>query len=682
MSFVKKPGGWQDGLGGGTPLNALGLNDLEDRIDSSVSALEGNASGLIINVTEDPYNALPGVPAASAGIQAAIDAASSAGGGAVFFPAGVYNIDTRLDLSSNVKLMGAPGAVLDFSSVTATGSANICVRAQGQVGSSVSLSANATKGQFTVSVGSVSGLGEGDWIRLSSSNEYGYDVGYNTGEIKQIRDITGTTLTFEQALYDSYATADSAVVAKVSMVNNVTVTGLKFAGANTAANNDRALTLEFVNGFFVFDCEFDEVDQYCVYVRSSIRGDVSHNRMRGVFYDGVTGTIFYGILLSSATQWVRVHANHGEMLRHLVVTSAATADPGAPRHITVTGNVAQNMMAGGAGRSWAYEHHGVGENIIFSGNVADGCYGGFVTRGPGVSFIGNTVRNWYAYALHIHPDIEDCRDILISGNTVADRSKDGGSGFATPACVRAELAAATVIRNVVIADNILTQDVTGQPAIKADGATITADSFVVRTNTIHHPSASVDSISLEVNGAVRRGNVVNGDVEGDDTIESALSSDVTTLPRQFIGTTMGTIAGGQVHAARARCRRGGTFTKIRFATGTTAPSGLTDVKAGVWSTTNDTLLAATADEDATVTAASTVYTLNLTAPITLKAGDEVYLGVGFVGTTPPSVRGNTGLQDVLALSPKIGRRASAWAGGTLPTLTTDAFGIPWVELVV
>jgi hypothetical protein len=108
---------------------------------------------------------------------------------------------------------------------------------------------------------------------------------------------------------------------------------------------------------------------------------------------------------------------------------------------------------------------------------------------------------------------------------------------------------------------------------------------------------------------------------------------------------------------------------------------LTDVRAGVWHGTTEALLASTANVSATVTAASTVYTVSLASPVTLKAGDEVYLGIGFLGTTPPTIRGNTGLADILALTPKVSRRAAGWAGGTLPSLTTDWSTIPWVELL-
>jgi hypothetical protein len=459
-----------------------------------------------------------GVGADSAAVQAAIDTAASRGGGNVHFSnvsatstPTVYDLLTRVDLKSNVKLTQDPGVVISFANVAPTGSAKVGIRAQGALGSAVALTANAVKGAYTVTVASAVGLAAGDWVRLSSTAEYAYDTGFKRGEIKRIRDISGTTLTFEQALYDNYPTSATAVLAKITPVTGVEVRGLTFRGSNTPSAAERALNIEFCDDFTVHHNRFVDVDQYCVYVRSSIRGRVDKNNFRGVYYDGTTGTIFYAILISSASQWVQIKGNYGERVRHLYTNSAATNDPGAPRHILVDGNTAQNMMAGGAGRSWAFEHHGVGEDIMISNNLADGCYGGFVTRGPGVSFKDNHVRNWWAYALHIHPDIRDARDIVIDGNVVEDRTSEGGGPAQPAAAIRGELALATTVRNVVIKDNVLTYDIPGQPSILIDSVGA-GEIVVVKDNVIDHAGATVNSISCP--GSTRTGNVVNGVVDG------------------------------------------------------------------------------------------------------------------------------------------------------------------------
>ena len=76
----------------GTPLTPANLN---------------NVSGIVFNVKDPAYGATgDGVTDDTAAIQAAIDAASAAGGGRVFVPAGIYLITTSLLLYSTVTLNG------------------------------------------------------------------------------------------------------------------------------------------------------------------------------------------------------------------------------------------------------------------------------------------------------------------------------------------------------------------------------------------------------------------------------------------------------------------------------------------------------------------------------------------------------------------------------------------------
>ena len=65
-------------------------------------------SGLVFNVQDPEFGAVgDGVTDDAAAIQAAIDAASTAGGGSVFFPSGVHNVESTINLASRVDLIGA-----------------------------------------------------------------------------------------------------------------------------------------------------------------------------------------------------------------------------------------------------------------------------------------------------------------------------------------------------------------------------------------------------------------------------------------------------------------------------------------------------------------------------------------------------------------------------------------------
>ena len=73
----------------------------------SAAFVRQGPTGLLIDVTNEPYNARgDGVSDDTVAIQAAVDAAATAGGGTVFFPRGTFSA-TRITLKSRVTLMGA-----------------------------------------------------------------------------------------------------------------------------------------------------------------------------------------------------------------------------------------------------------------------------------------------------------------------------------------------------------------------------------------------------------------------------------------------------------------------------------------------------------------------------------------------------------------------------------------------
>ena len=88
-------------------------------IRAALSMLNGK---LFYNVKDDAYGATGnGSTDDTAAIQAAINAASAAGGGTVIFPAGTYKITVELSVSAGVSLWGAApaGAIISTSSATA-----------------------------------------------------------------------------------------------------------------------------------------------------------------------------------------------------------------------------------------------------------------------------------------------------------------------------------------------------------------------------------------------------------------------------------------------------------------------------------------------------------------------------------------------------------------------------------
>lgn len=168
--------------------------------------------------------------------------------------------------------------------------------------------------------------------------------------------------------------------------------------------------------------------------------------------------------------------------------------------------------------------------------------------------------------------------------------------------------------------------------------------------------------------------------------EALIASACATMGPLDMAVSAGIIASGVIIAGRARNGRKQTYTKIRIYTGTTTPVSLTDVRLGVWDAAGAVLLASTANESAAVVAANTMYTLNLTAALTLLTGQDVYLGGGSLGTTPFVFRGvafpaSAFVSRTGVLGPHA-RLATGWAGGALPAaIASNSGAMPWAELV-
>src|SRR5258708_3681011 len=80
--------------------------DMEERLAAYTDVLHGLLP--VLNVKDSAYGAKgDGTTNDAVAIQAAIDAAHSAGGGVIFLPAGTYIVKSALELQSNVTLRGA-----------------------------------------------------------------------------------------------------------------------------------------------------------------------------------------------------------------------------------------------------------------------------------------------------------------------------------------------------------------------------------------------------------------------------------------------------------------------------------------------------------------------------------------------------------------------------------------------
>lgn len=181
------------------------------------------------------------------------------------------------------------------------------------------------------------------------------------------------------------------------------------------------------------------------------------------------------------------------------------------------------------------------------------------------------------------------------------------------------------------------------------------------------------------------GDIITGGNNLNDFFLRRRAAWLATMP-DLLAQAQSNLVSGTVYAGVAFALKAGTYTAIRFMTSGTVPAGLTDVRMGVWSSAN-ALLGSTANIATAVgtAGANAIVEQPLAAGVTLTENQQVYLGIGWTGTTL-GVRGAALAGAILGT--RTGRTfgesrtASGYAGGGLPVLTAGTSGIfPWLELI-
>lgn len=480
-----------------------------------------------------------GVTDDTAAIQAAIDAADAVDFGDA---SNTYKVTNSLDLSAGNKWLKGTGAVLLDG--TASLSNIPLVKAIGTLSAtSAALNANANIGVYSVtSSASLTGFAEGDWVLLNSSDVYTFctSATYLAGEFLRIRSIVGSTVTFTSPVTStSYTTANGAQITKVDFCENITIEGLTLEGPGTANARKNGLALRYVNGFNVTQCQFIGQDYYACEASASIRGTILDNKFYGAYYDGLTGVIFYAVCIFDSSQYIDVGCNIFERARHGVITSSRSGSQGywgQPLYINIHHNTIFDAQAGGGGRSWGFQQHGLGAYISFNNNMVNGCYGGIsVEAGFRVEVLDNVLTNAYYYGVDVGNDTTAAAlgNILVKGNHIVQETNEGGgdisigiyvhgpSGFSandinivgnmitgydgTGACGIVFNAPTTSLSNT-IADNIISRGSSGPSTTSNKGIISYAANTEIVRNTVYNFK---EGILIEGGNSVVNGNAVH-----------------------------------------------------------------------------------------------------------------------------------------------------------------------------
>lgn len=393
-------------LTGADKLNEAHVNELREALDSSVQEYNVQDFG----ATGD------GVTDDTSAIQDAIDAIDSNGGGVLYFPEGTYIVSVheeyptpQINLCSNLVMRGIKGlSWIDFSDV---GGHFYAFAGEGSIGSAISLTSNASKGDDTLSL-DTSSLSADDYLLIYSDTVRTPRPQY-AGEIKRIASIDdGSTLTLDHQLDDDYVTSDSAAVKKITLIENVTIRDLSFRGTEAVEWIDNAFWFRYGKNINLRDCHFEHMGGRAVYADSTIDSSVI-----GCEIHDSEGTGYgYGIMLSEASQdWV-INDNVADNVKNFVAIGGHNNDYGIVRRINASGN---NVTSWGSG----FDSHDNAEDLNYSNNVIKG-YRGFNLRCGNINISNNIVRCFYAGMIY-QPQINLTSQAIIANNIFEGYENEG-----------------------------------------------------------------------------------------------------------------------------------------------------------------------------------------------------------------------------------------------------------------
>ena len=431
----------------------------------------------------------------SVAVQAALDSGNPilSGGGQT------YKIGTTLTMSSDTTIQDCS---FDYSAGTIS---TPCITSVGTIGSSLALTGSVAAGAASLTVADSSSLAENDWILVSSTTAY--DVSSTNqagGEIIQVQSAAAGTVTFRGPLMGSYTTGATAIVNKVSFVENIILRNVTISGSQVDQNDLLGLQCFYSNNVLIDSCSFLDLTRTGVQLVSCINSKCTSSLFENTVQPNTTG---YGFSVADATQDTRCENSTFNYVRHSLSTNNLSGYPGIPRRCTFDGNTVTNSapaLGGAMGGGDAIDTHSAAEDIHILNNT---CYG---SSNQGINFecrsgsiINNAVYDSFDNGIAYHNESDYDGQIIISGNTV---ERSGGYGIDVYQGARGTTAKVTA---VIVSNNIVRSSTDSGIRFTKTTASGQCRNVVVTGNTVE--DSTLYGIELfDVIGGIISDNAISG----------------------------------------------------------------------------------------------------------------------------------------------------------------------------
>lgn len=519
-----------------TPVTADWLNDINDAVyhdlggvgvlpSSSGSSKVGFSQGGTSSTTRTVQDKLREIEISivdkgattsatdnTTAIQATLDAVRDAGGGVVVIPPGTFKVLGQLVGYSKVSLKGVKMlSVIDTSLRTSYQADTLepLIKYKGTKGSSVALTADVAVGATTITVASTAGFAVGDMIELTASSTGGFNDSSTTvqqGELFLITVVNSSTqLTLNRAVLDQagYTVANSAVIAKVTPIENVSISGITLIGKgrDVSASGDVGIGVYYGRNVEISGNQFIGVDARSILLISNYNFKVSNNVLR---FDppGSNTQNNYGIAYGCASIYGEINGNYAVNMRHgIVSTHLSTAltekYPGINREISIHHNFIVNAWHAGIAT-----HNDV-QYVSVENNTIDSSVFGVNLRDRDAYAIGNKISQCSSAGLYLSANpqrqvwknntVVNCPNGLTmssitTGHTMNNISVEGNTilGVTSGGITFVDTTNAGPFRNINVTDNTIAEVTAGvggnAAAIRLNGAF----SGVTSRNKIHN----------------------------------------------------------------------------------------------------------------------------------------------------------------------------------------------------
>jgi hypothetical protein len=371
-------------------------------------------------------------------LQPAIDALP-ASGGKIFVKAGVYPITNTIAIKTgNIQIQGEGMGVTVFVAAAAmTGDTpGLEVFSTAADGTPRPLAAGTARGDISVrlSAADASSFAKGDYVLLYSNKQVDTEVpSKHAGELKQIAAVDQATgiVTMDDQIFDSYTTADSAQVVRVTVLPNITLSDFSITTRATSSKLRRG----FTHFRFVENLAIERLEVYDAYYTGIHLQSVRNSAISGCYIHHIADIVpidppnpanaRYGIVVGCASQNITISGCRFSQTRHAVTTggSGGVNSNGVQRNIVVAN--CTSMLSDTA----HFDTHEPAENVTYTGCVAIGgvpvggfpattVIAGFQMRCKNPSIVGRSVLQAIGKGIMIFGPVSS--GAVISGNMIAN----------------------------------------------------------------------------------------------------------------------------------------------------------------------------------------------------------------------------------------------------------------------